>query len=66
MSAVLTPTSIKFNRFLKLIILGHKPLLACFGSMTSQKQLVSGKINLRKRLNLIDVGAEVGVQCSPG
>jgi hypothetical protein len=56
--ASLTPTSIKFNRFLKLILLEHKPLLACFGFMASQKWLVSGKINLRKRLNLIDVGAE--------
>ena len=54
----LTPTSIKFNRFRKLILLEHKPLLACFGFMTSQKWLVLGKINLRKRLNLIDVGAE--------
>ena len=53
----LTPTSIKFNRFLKLILLEHKPLLACFGFVTSQKRLVSREINLRKRLNLIDVGA---------
>ena len=56
----LTPTSIKFNRFLKLILFEHKPLLACFGFVTSQKWLVSGEINLRKRLNLIDVGAELG------
>ena len=54
----LTPTSIKFNRFLKLILLEYKPLLACFGFVTGQKWLVSGKINLRKRLNFIDVGAE--------
>ena len=58
---LLTPTSIKFNRFLKLIVLEHTPFLACFGFMTSQKWLVSGEINLRKRLNLIDVGAELGV-----
>ena len=56
----LTPTSIKFNRFLKSILLEHKPLLACFGFVTSPKWLVSGKINLRKRLNLIDVAAECG------
>jgi hypothetical protein len=56
---VLTPTSIKFNRFLKFILLELKPLLACFGFVTSQKWLVSVKINLRKRLNLIDIGADV-------
>ena len=54
----LTPTWIRFNRFLKLILLEHKPLLACFGLVTIQKWLVSEKINLRKRLNLINVGAE--------
>ena len=48
----------QFNCFLKLIMLEYKPLLACFGFVTSQKWLVSGEINLRKRLNLIDVGAE--------
>ena len=58
-SQVLTPTSIKFNRFLKSILLEHKPLLACFGCVTSPEWLVSGKINLRKRLSLIDVGADV-------
>ena len=36
----LTPTSIKFNYFLKLIILEHKPLLTCFGFVKSQKWLV--------------------------
>ena len=56
---LLTPTSIKFNRFLKLILIDHMPFLACFGFMTSQKWLVSVKINLRKRLNLINVGAEL-------
>ena len=56
---VLTPESIKFNRFLKLIPLEHKPLLACFGFVTRQKWLVSRKINLRKRLNLIDSGVKV-------
>ena len=55
---ILTPESIKFNRVLKLILLEHKPLLACSGFVTSQKWLVSVKIDLRKRLNLIDVGAE--------
>jgi len=45
---------------LKLILLENKPLLACFGFVTSQKWLVSIKMNLRKRLNLIDVGAESG------
>ena len=54
----LTPTSIKFNRFLKFILLEHKPLLACFGFETSQKWLVSVKVNLRKQQNLIDIGAE--------
>ena len=43
-----------------MILCEHKPLSACFGFMISQKWLVSGKINLRKRLNLIDVGAEDG------
>ena len=61
----LTPESIKFNRFLKLTILEHKPLLACFGFVTSQKWLVSREINLRKRLNLIDVGAEIGRARAP-
>ena len=56
---LLTPTSIKFNRFVKLILVDHMPLLACFGFMTSQKWLVSVKINLRKRLNLIDVGVKI-------
>ena len=54
----LTPESIKFNRFLKLILLEHKPLLACFGFVTRQKWLVSVKINLRKRLNIIDSGVK--------
>jgi hypothetical protein len=54
----LTPTSIKFNRFVKLILFEPKPLLACSGLVTSQKWLVSRKFNLRNRLNLIDVGAE--------
>ena len=57
--ALLTPTSIKFNRFVKLILIKPKPLLACFGFVTRQKWLVSRKFNLRKRLNLIDVGAEL-------
>ena len=57
----LTPKSTKFYRFLQLILLEHKPLLACFGFMTSQKWLVSRIINLRERWNLIDVGAEDGV-----
>ena len=56
----LTPTSIKFDRFLKLILVERQPLLACFGFVTRQKWLVSTKINLRKRLNLIDVGVESG------
>ena len=42
---LLTPESIKFNRFLKLILLEHKPLLACFGFLRRQKWLVSRKIN---------------------
>jgi len=54
----LTPTSIKLNRFLKMILLENKQLLECFGFVTSQKWLVSREINLRKPLNLIDVGAE--------
>ena len=62
---VSTPTSIKFNRFLKFILLEHKPLLACFGFVTSQKGLVSVKINLRKRLILIDIGAEVHAPQTP-
>ena len=57
--AILTPTSIKFDRFLKLILLEHKPLLACFSFVTRQKWLISKKINSRKRLNSIDVGAEI-------
>ena len=61
----LTPTSIKFNSFLKFILLEHKPLSACFGFVTSQKWLVSGEINLRKRLNLIDVGAESQGEAAP-
>ena len=56
---LLTPTSIKFNRFLKMIFHENKPLLACFGFVTSQKWLVSRRINLRKPLNLIDIGAEL-------
>ena len=56
---LLTPTSIEFNRFLKLILLEHKPLLTCFGFVASPEWLVSGKISLRKRLDLIDVGAEL-------
>ena len=51
--------SIKFNRFLKLILLEHKPLLACFGFLTRQKWLVSREINLRKRLDLIDSGVKI-------
>ena len=43
-----------------MILLEHNPLLACFGFVKSQKWLVSRKINLRKRLNLIDVGADMG------
>ena len=54
----LTPTSIKFIRFLKLVFLERKPLLACFGFVKSPKWLVSTKIKLRKRLNLIDVGVK--------
>ena len=33
-------TSIKSNRFLKLILMEHKTLSACFGFVTSQKWLV--------------------------
>ena len=55
----LTPESIQFNHFLRLILLEHKPLWACFGLVTRQRWLVSGKINLRKRFNLIDIGGEV-------
>ena len=47
LSQILTPESITFNRFLKLILLEHKPLLACFGFVTRQKWLVSGKINFK-------------------
>ena len=54
----LTPTLIKFNRFLKLILIERKPLLACFGFLKRQKWLVATKIDLRKRLNLIDVGVK--------
>ena len=61
----LTPKSIKFNRFLKLSLLEYQPPLACFGFVTSQKWLVSGKISLRKRLNLIDVGAECALPLRP-
>ena len=57
----LTPESIQFNRFLKLIVLEHKPLLACFGFVTRQKWLVSVKLNSRKRLNLIDSGVKSGL-----
>ena len=59
LSAVLTPTSIKFNRVLRLILVGRKPLSTCFVCVERQKWLVSTKINLRKRLNLIDVGVKV-------
>ena len=55
-----TPQSIKFNRFLKLILLEHKPLLACFGFVTRQKWFVSKQINLRKRLKLIDFRVKSG------
>ena len=58
--ASLTPTSIKFNCFLELILLEHKPPSACFGFVSSQKWLDSTKINLRKRLNLIDIGDKSG------
>ena len=55
-SSGLTPISIKNNRFLKLILLEQTPLLTCFGFETRQKWLLSRRINLRKRLFLIDVG----------
>ena len=58
-SLILTPESIKSNRFRKLILLEHKPLLACIGFVTRQKWLVSTNLNLRKRLNLIDSGVEI-------
>ena len=55
-----TPQSIKSNRFLKLILLEHKPLLTCFGFVRRQKWLVSTEFNFRKRLHLIDCGVEGG------
>jgi hypothetical protein len=36
---LLTPISIKNNRFLKLILLEQTPLLTCFGFVTRQKWL---------------------------
>ena len=60
MSEILTPASIKLNRFLKLILLEHKPLSACFGFVTRQKWLVSKQIHLRKRLKLIDFRVKSG------
>jgi hypothetical protein len=63
--ADLTPESIKFNRFLKLILLEHKPLWACFGFVKRQKWLVSRKINLRQVLNLIDSGVKDGAREQP-
>ena len=64
MPRFLTPASIKFNSFLKSILLENKPLLACFGFVTRQKWLVSTKINFRKRLNLIDVGVKFTRMCT--
>jgi hypothetical protein len=55
------PESIKFNSSLKLTLLEHKPLLACFGFVTRQKYLVSRKNDLRKRLNLIDSGVKIAI-----
>ena len=59
LAAILTPESIKFNRFLKLILPEHKPLLAWFGFVTGQKWRVSMKLVLRKPLNLIDSGVKI-------
>ena len=59
-SAVLTPISIENNRFVKWIFLEQTPLLTCCGFVTSQKWLISRRINSRKRLFLIDVGVKVG------
>ena len=56
---VLTPIPIKNNPFLKLILLEQTPLLTCFGFVTSQKWLVSRRINLRKASFLIDVGVKI-------
>ena len=56
---ILSPESIEFNRFLKLILLEHTPLLACFGFVTRQKWRVSIKISVRKRLNLNDSGVNI-------
>ena len=57
------PTSIKFNHFLKLI----SPETSHFGLATKPKHVKSGlcsrRINLRKRLNSIDVG--VRSMCPP-
>jgi len=61
----LTPESIKLNRFLKLILLEHKPCLACFGFVTRQKWLASRNINLRKRFNLIDSGVKSWLPARP-
>ena len=44
-SAILTPISIRNDRFLKLILLEQTPLLTCFGFVTRQKRLVSRRIN---------------------
>ena len=56
---ILTPTSIKSNRLLKLILLENKPLLACFGFVTRQKWLVSTKIDFKKASFLIDIGVKL-------
>jgi hypothetical protein len=58
---ILTLESIQFNHFLKLILLEHKLLLACFGFVARQTWIVSRKINVRKRLNLIDSGVKIGL-----
>jgi hypothetical protein len=60
-SAILTPISIRNDRFLKLILLEQTPLLTFFGFVARPKGLVPRRIGLRKRLFLIDVGVTFDV-----
>ena len=57
----LTPISIQRYYFLKLILLEHTPLLACFVFVVRPKVLLVRRINLRKQYFYIDIG----VKCVP-
>ena len=46
----LTPISIKFNHFLKLILLERKPLLACFGGREKSKEAYFKENQLKKTI----------------